>query len=607
MALSGPAPSGSSPKRAAGVTTTAKGDPSTSIAPGAADTFSESRANASLDPAPLALDPGPPGLKKRLHRAVSAVLRLGGPETATFRSADRAVVTDVPRALLAQLLPPTLGAVLADVILPRMLFESARNLTAHRAPGPALQGDLRVAEAAGPANYHVTPESRSSGLRVSGEGRDFNVGLGVDKHGAPIFMLDGDFGGRQGTVSLPVSAWSDESGARTSVFQIDPDREVWTTRGQDVNRLRLLATLRQNASPVARWATAAVQGGDGIRPAPTDLQKLLRESNPLPLSRFAIRYEPMDRTGHRVTNEYSSAFPQFSVRGGAYLGVGSQQNYDHLTAARSEAVFLIDLDRRVIADHRGVLTLVGQSRDPIHFLHMLFGVRPSEKTLTMSPTEFLQSVVANKRVKSRTVQFQPDRAYQDEVCEALKPRLSASELKDVRRIMQEAPTVFEPWTYRYAGGIQGQWLTEPERFNHLKYLQNSGRIVIKQGSLTGATMMADLSKALARWNQGHSPPLQLNAIYLSNAEGWIGAGYPKMLSNLHQLPLNPEGVILRTGTNIPGPKGPQGSWVYQTMSMSDFLSVKGAKYHHDLDRAIGDANAKHEAREAELRRLAEDG
>lgn len=226
----------------------------------------------------------------------------------------------------------------------------------------------------------------------------------------------------------------------------------------------------------------------------------------------------------------------------------------------------------------------------------------------MPAAEFIRTILAGDgRRRPPELLKSPDLAYQKEVCDALKTRLSPAEMADVQRIMKEAHSVLRnSWASAYADGKQGQWLTDPERFNHLKYLQNAGRIKVLQGSLSGKKMMGDLTRALERWNEGHSPPIQINAMYLSNAEGWSGNEYQKMLVRMQKLPLNPEGVILRTGGEIKGVMPGRGMWRYQTMTMRDFLTIKRAHTINDLDRAIGDANARHALHEAGRLQLLKD-
>lgn len=71
-----------------------------------------------------------------------------------------------------------------------------------------------------------------------------------------------------------------------------------------------------------------------------------------------------------VSNEYRHDlwFPCVRDRGGAYVGVASDQNYTLIAAARSEVAFLVDLDRQVVDLHRIYASLIAAAPDPAAFL-----------------------------------------------------------------------------------------------------------------------------------------------------------------------------------------------------------------------------------------------
>lgn len=555
----------------------------------------------------------PEGRLSRGIRRMAEFCRLvDGPQKAAFTATDGSIVQAAPRALLAQLLPSALGGMVADVVMPRIFNESALSLLAHGRVdlGPRLQGRLRVGEGSSAETYQLVPLTAAPALRVRGGKQDFTVGIRTDETGAARFVMEGDFGTRQGKVSIPIGMPSREVGAFASTLEVAPGCEQWIRHGGRFQTWTQTAVLQ-------RTSTAAGQAGESesqakATPDAGATARLLRASNPFSVQRFKIGADRCTRSGFRVTNEISTAFPPFSIRGGAYLGVGSAQNYDHLTAARSDLAFLIDLDPNVAADHRGILTLVGQSRDAGHFLSMLFGVRLTPEERRMATPDLLNSIlnppiaVSAKGQAARPSRKMPDKQYQDEVCAALSQRLSRREMKDVRRIMRDAPNVLmKAWQGKYANGEQGQWLSDAERFNHLKFLQNAGRIVVRQGDLTGRHTVNGIARSLARWNSDYSPKIQVNAMYLSNAESWISGRYPRMYANVSRLPLNDEGVILRTGS-FTGVK--KGGWTYQTLPMADFTAAgrsRKLESNVTLNNLVGDANARQAEREQARRRAVE--
>jgi hypothetical protein len=437
--------------------------------------------------------------------------------------------TAAPRALLAALVPGGLGTLLADAMLPLL----ARD-------GRHASGVLRVDG----QSYAVTGAASQSRLKIAGPAGEVDLALADD---GAVSVRSG-----QGEATFPLQAWASEKGMPLSRFEVAAGRTLFT---------------QADGKPLATFTASDLQG---------PVSTAVRASNPYPAARFAIEQEHIEKAGHRITNESSRAFPAFSIRGGVYLGVGSAQNYDHLTAARSDVAVLIDLGPNVAADHRGILALVGQARDPNHFLSMLYGVPLSAAEQGLPTLDVL------RLMKER----QPDPQWREQCARELSAHLSAEQMSDVERVQHEGRRELLPaWVRQYSSGEQGQWLTDPERFRHLQAMQNNGRIVVLNADLSGEQGLASVGRALNRWNDGHSPALPVNVVYLSNAEEWVardpsGASWKRMLDNLSSLPLNPEGVMLRTGSfnGFDGVKGP--GFFYQTMPMQLYGQKRGALAAH---------------------------
>lgn len=520
-------------------------------------------------------------------------------QQATFRDSSGATAQAAPRALLAQLLPSPLACVVADVLLPRLVTDYALKLASGER-ATSLRGTVTVKEGGRPQSLRLTPSERAVALRVSGGRRDLNLSLVPDGGGVPQFLVEGNFGERQGTLAIPQQAWRDELGPVTSRFEVSPRRELWTRQDVDGN-VRPLAVLKRPGA-LRNFAFRLLHIGGVLLPDEAGPRQMIKDGDPIPARHFEIAAEATNGSGYRVTNERSTAFPRFSIRGGAYLGVGSAQNYDHLTAARSDLVFLMDFDPNVAADHRGILALVGCARDARHFLSML-----CETPLTALDRASPLHLLLRRLSRCKT-----DVAFSKSVLQDLQGRLSPQEMKDVRRVMEQRKELIAAWASKYQS--QGQWLTDAGRFNHLRFLQNAGRIIVRSGDLTGAQTLRSVGDALSQWNERHSPAIRINVAYLSNAETWVDSKYERLLHNFSRLPLNPDGVILRTGDgSVIGVKTKSDSWCYQTLPMHEFMSnqvcvgpLVNGRFHQlsAFNAAVGDANKTHLADEAVRRRRA---
>ncbi|HEY8378164.1 MAG TPA: hypothetical protein VIK91_16830, partial [Nannocystis sp.] len=76
------------------------------------------------------------------------------------------------------------------------------------------------------------------------------------------------------------------------------------------------------------------------------------------LEKTPIHYVKSNEVRHDVF------FPYVAGKGGAYIGVGSDQNYTVAAAAGSELMFLLDIDQSVVDLHRCYEPLIEASPDP---------------------------------------------------------------------------------------------------------------------------------------------------------------------------------------------------------------------------------------------------
>src|SRR5262245_41276171 len=80
------------------------------------------------------------------------------------------------------------------------------------------------------------------------------------------------------------------------------------------------------------------------------------------------------------------------VVGGAYIGVGPEQNFTYLTAIRPEIAFIIDIRRQAILQHLMYKAIIELSRDRADFLSFLSSRnRPAELTAVSTPAELFEA------------------------------------------------------------------------------------------------------------------------------------------------------------------------------------------------------------------------
>lgn len=232
----------------------------------------------------------------------------------------------------------------------------------------------------------------------------------------------------------------------------------------------------------------------------------------------AIRPDPPPErlvrdTHYWISNEQSHfLWHEYVVRmGGAFVGVGTDQNYLLAGWARSELLVLIDFDDGVAALHRAYGVIFRDAATPAEFLARWSAEREVEVEARLRAVLSVDSPA--------------------EVVEG-----AAQAYRSARPLVADRLAVIDA-RYR-ALGIP-TFLSDPEEYEHLRALWRSGRVVAVRGDLTAEVTMTDVAAAL------HAAGIEVGVLYLSNAEQYFRYD-PQFRANISALPMASDGVVLRT-------------------------------------------------------------
>lgn len=227
-------------------------------------------------------------------------------------------------------------------------------------------------------------------------------------------------------------------------------------------------------------------------------------------------------------------FPYLQDKRGIYVGVAADQNYTLIGAAKSEWVFLMDLDWRVTELHRAYEVLIEASEDP-QTLHSRFHEDNADASVAL-------------------------------IEQALASKVDAAQLKQITQSWRGArETVYRHLAKvitRTEAGAQTTWLSNPEYYAHIRKLYLNDRVRMLVGDLTGPTTLGTIAKAA----EGLGVPVTV--VYLSNAEEYYDytAQYRQ---NIQGLPTNEHSILLRT---LYGDKWVHADslWNYQVQPLADY-------------------------------------
>ncbi|HWB79614.1 MAG TPA: hypothetical protein VG755_31845 [Nannocystaceae bacterium] len=195
-------------------------------------------------------------------------------------------------------------------------------------------------------------------------------------------------------------------------------------------------------------------------------------------------------------------------RGGAYLGVGTDQNYLLAGWAKSELVVVVDFDQAIIDLHRSYIAFLEHAETPEQFL-ALWSEEGMADALTVLQARWGDDP-RWERIR---------RVYK------VARRLVAKRLAAVMQRTQEH-------------GI-ATFIDDATQYQHVRALAQSGRVIALRGDYAGAHTLAGVAEVL------HEAGLRLGVIYLSNLEQYVDYT-PQFRRNLLAFDVADDAVVVRT-------------------------------------------------------------
>jgi hypothetical protein len=272
-------------------------------------------------------------------------------------------------------------------------------------------------------------------------------------------------------------------------------------------------------------------------------------------------------TDNLISNErsYLDVVPDLrkrGVKGGAYVGVGPDQNFSYVAAIRPEVVFIVDVRRDNLLLHLLFKSLFTLARTRVEYLAMLLG-RPVPAGADNWRDASLDKVVSHvdaAALDARAVMVLRTRV--DEAITKTGLPLSREDLATIdrfhRRFIEAGvelrfqstgrpPQSHYP-TYRDlllatdALGERSNYLASEESFQFLKSLQQRDLVIPVVGDLSGPRALAAIGALLRERGQ------RLSALYASNVEFYLfGDGrFDRFVGNLGGMPRAEHGVIIRS-------------------------------------------------------------
>lgn len=313
-----------------------------------------------------------------------------------------------------------------------------------------------------------------------------------------------------------------------------------------------------------------------------------------------------------ISNETSylqvaEQLPKVVPTGGAYVGVGPEQNFTYIALTQPELAFIVDVRRDNMVLHLMYKAIFDLAQDRAHFLGLLTGRDYTPGKVDVPSLEEAMKVVgaaaatedsfkaAHAAVRERiekTYGFGLDGKDGRSLREAHRAFFDGG--LDIRFKLKEAswrkyPSLRELMEAKSPAGKQKGFLASDELFRRVQKMHRENRIIPVVGNFGGDRTFPAIAAVLTERN------LTLRSFYVSNVEQYLMVDglWSKWQRNVAALPVDERSVFIR-GYLDQGRKHPQQMAGHRTATtlhrIQDFNGRKrpyGSMYLLATDGVIG--------------------
>jgi hypothetical protein len=319
---------------------------------------------------------------------------------------------------------------------------------------------------------------------------------------------------------------------------------------------------------MARYAWCAIAAGVAAWLATATVSPPLRAEKP---SSFALRIQTLSEppgyfdTDNLISNESSYLhvipdLPERGAAGGAYVGVGPDQNFSYIARVRPAVAYLVDIRRDNLLLHLLFKVLFDAAPTRVEYLSLLTGRSPPPAAMRAKDLALPEVIgwVERAPLSDRHAL----RTSVERRLLALGVSLSPQDLRTIERFHDEfidaglelqfrshgrPPNFYYP-TLRSLlmatdrAGRRWSYLDSEEAYRFVRTLQAEHAIVPVVGDLSGSHALRAIAAELKADRRA------LSVIYVSNVENYLARGrrFRAFVDNLQALPRQPRALLIRS-------------------------------------------------------------
>ena len=273
-----------------------------------------------------------------------------------------------------------------------------------------------------------------------------------------------------------------------------------------------------------------------------------------------------------VSNELSyqhvhGALRRLKVGGGAYIGVGPDQNYTYIARVRPKIAYMIDLRRDNLLQHLLYKSLFDLSRNRVEYLALLLARPVPRDVAAWNRASLAQIVTYLDTVAPRRQMFDSVRTLVTRKASSYRIPLVAQDHETMARIharfagagldlqyeslnrpsRRNYPTFRDLILERDLEGTQGNYFATEDDFQFVKGMHSRNLIVPVVGNLAGEKALRAIGRDIAARGE------RVSVLYVSNVEFYLmrEGSFEVFAQNARALPRNERSVVIRSYFNGP--------------------------------------------------------
>jgi hypothetical protein len=258
---------------------------------------------------------------------------------------------------------------------------------------------------------------------------------------------------------------------------------------------------------------------------------------------------------------------EMGATGGAYLGVGPEQNFTYIAKIRPRVAFIVDIRRQAIIQHLMYKAVFQLSANRVQFLSLLLS-RPLPKEKAVQPDASLAEIVAyfssappeekayqaNLALIRKTIQTEfayplsdADQTSLEYVYKTFRSEglEIAYRINDLRGVYGgNFPVLKDLILQTDLNGQTGNFLASNQDFEYIRSMHKKNLIIPVVGDFGGKKALAGVGEYLR--NNG----LTVTAFYTSNVEQYLFENnvFPAFVNNVRKLPITEKSLFIRSAS-----------------------------------------------------------